>query len=326
MYDFITVGGATRDISFFTDQGVILDNKKDILRQKILAFESGAKIKVDKFYYSYGGGSANAAVCLGNFGLKIACLAPIGDDHNGRMIVENLKARKIDISLIQKIPKAESGSSFILIAPSGERIIFAQRGANKNLIINGKDLLNLKNTKNIYIASLAGNWSSNLKKIFSVINIENGQNVFWNPGMTQLIGGADKIKSYLKKTTILACNVDEALALIMNTEGYRDFNRKVLNNVESLIKIIHSFGPEIVVITQGLDGVTVFDGKKIIHRGVVKAKKCVDTTGVGDIFNSSFAAGWVLYKGNISKAINLSLKNAAVKVTHIGAQNSLIKL
>jgi ribokinase len=326
MYDFITVGGATRDISFFTDQGVLLDNKKDIFRQKILAFESGAKIKVDKFYYSYGGGSANAAVCLSNLGLKVACLAPVGDDHNGRMIVENLKTRKIDISLIQKISKEESGSSFILIAPSGERIIFAQRGANKNLTVTNKNLISLKNTKNIYIASLAGNWFSNLRKIFSAVNIEKGQNIFWNPGMTQLIGGADKIKSYLKKTTVLACNEDEALALILNTEGYKDLDRKILSNVESLIKIIQSFGPKIVVVTQGLDGVTVFDGKKIIHRGIVKAKKCIDTTGVGDIFNSSFAAGWVLFNGNISKTIDLSLKNAAVKVTHIGAQNSLLKI
>ena len=242
------------------------------------------------------------------------------------MIVENLKTRKIDVSLIQKVTKEESGSSFILIAPSGERIIFAQRGANKSLDINDKNCVNLKNAKNIYIASLAGRWLSNLRKIFSVIDIEKGQNIFWNPGMTQLIGGADKIKTYLQKTTVLACNEDEALALIVNTEGYKDLDRKMLNNVENLIKIIHSFGPKIVVITQGLDGVTVFDGRKIIHRGIVKAKKCVDTTGVGDIFNSSFAAGWVLYKGNISKAINLSLKNAAVKVTHIGAQNSLIKM
>ena len=46
MYDFITVGGATRDISFFTDQGVILDNKKDILRQKILALNRVQKLRL----------------------------------------------------------------------------------------------------------------------------------------------------------------------------------------------------------------------------------------------------------------------------------------
>ena len=31
-YDFITVGGATEDITFYTSEGVLIDNKGDILR------------------------------------------------------------------------------------------------------------------------------------------------------------------------------------------------------------------------------------------------------------------------------------------------------
>jgi len=326
MYDFITVGGTTRDISFFTDQGVFINNPADILRQKLLAFESGAKIKVDKFYYSYGGGAANAAACLVNFGFKTACLAPIGGDRNGRLILENLKARHIDTRLIGKVANEESGSSFILIAPNGERIIFAQRGANKHLAISEKDISYLRRTKNIYIASLAGDWPGNLRKIFSVAGGAKSPNIFWNPGMTQLLGGAEKIKAYLKKTTVLACNKDEALALVLNTDNYKKADHEVLNNMENLIKIIHSFGPKIIVITMGGDGVMVFDGQKIYRHDILKEEKRVDTTGVGDIFNSSFAAGWALFKGDIDKAVYLSLQNAAAKVAHIGAQASLIKI
>lgn len=326
MYDFITIGGTTRDISFFTDQGVVLNNKKDILRQKVLAFESGAKIKVDKFYYSYGGGAANAAACLVNFGFKTACLAPVGNDSNSNRIIKNLVAHHIDTRLIKKIPDEESGSSFILITPGGERIIFAQRGANKSLAINEKDVSYLKKTKNIYIASLSGDWSGNLRKIFSVVGGIKSPNIFWNPGLTQLLKGADKIKMYLKKTTVFACNKDEAMTLVLNTEGYKHINHKELNNVENLIKIIHSFGPAVVAITLGGDGAIVFDGHKVIYRGVVKVKKIVDTTGVGDIFNSSFAAGWILFKGDLNKTLQLSLQNAAAKISHIGAQNSLIKI
>jgi len=325
MYDFITIGGTTRDISFFTDQGVIINNDHDILRQKVLAFESGAKIKVDKFYYSYGGGAANAAACLANFGLKTACLATVGGDHNGHLIIENMKARQVDTRLIEKIPHEESGSSFILIAPNGERIIFAQRGANKNLAIDERDMEYLKKTKNIYIASLAGDWPGNLRKIFSVAG-GDGPNIFWNPGMTQLLKGAEKIKTYLKKTTVLACNKDEALSLVLNTNGYKNADHQVLNNVENLIKIVHSFGPQIVVITLGSDGVIAFDGKNIHRHDIFQETKRVDTTGVGDIFNSSFAAGWTLFKGDIDKALYLSAQNAAAKVAHIGAQTNLIKI
>lgn len=326
MFDFITVGGTTRDISFFTDKGILMGSGKNIFKEKLLAFESGSKIKVDKFYYSYGGGAANSAACLVNFGFKIACLAPVGTDRNGQLIVENLKARKIDTRLIQKVSNQESGFSFILIDPNGERIIFQQRGANINLAIGEKDVESLRKTKNIYIASLAGDWSGNLRKIFSVVDGKKSPTIFWNPGMTQLLGGADKIKRYLKRTTVLACNEDEALALILNTEGYKRTNNKVFKNVESLIHVIHSFGPKVVVITRGSKGVMVYDGKKLVSHGVLGGKKQVDTTGVGDIFNSSFAAGWILFKGDIDKTIHLSLQNVATKISHVGAQNSLLKI
>lgn len=325
MYDFITIGGTTRDISFFTDQGILIKNHGDLLRQKLLAFESGSKIKVEKFYYSYGGGAANAAACLANFGFKTACLAPIGGDRNGRLIIENLKARKVDTKMIEKIRNEESGSSFILIDPSGERIIFAQRGANSHLAIGEKNISDLRKTRGIYIASLSGDWTGNLRKIFSVVS-DKGPNVFWNPGMTQLLSGADKIKAYLKKTTVLACNKDEALALVLNTAEYKNADHKELDDTEKLIRIIHGFGPKLVVITLGSDGVVVFDGQKIHQHDIIKEEKRVDTTGVGDIFNSSFAAAWTLFKGDIDKALHLSLQNAAAKVAHIGAQTSLIRI
>ncbi len=324
IYDFITIGGTTRDISFFTDQGIAINKRLDILHQNVLAFESGAKIKVDKFYYSYGGGAANAAVCLANFSLRVACIAPVGDDLEGKFIKQNLQARKVNTSLIQTISREESGSSFILISPSGERIIFAQRGANNKLKITSQHLKILKRAHNIYIASLAGNWISKLKSIFSVV-VKGGPQIFWNPGMTQYLQGVKKIAPYLKKVKVLASNKDEAIELVMTSQQHKHLGRKFLNNPKNLIKIMHSFGPQIVVITLGSEGVMVYDGDRFYRRKIIKGRKTVDTTGIGDIFNSSFAAGMVLFSDDIDKALDLALHNAAAKVAHLGAQNGLIE-
>ena len=49
-YDIITIGGATEDITFYTSEGVLINNKKDLTNQKLLAFEYGAKVKIDKFF------------------------------------------------------------------------------------------------------------------------------------------------------------------------------------------------------------------------------------------------------------------------------------
>ncbi len=324
-YDFITIGGLTRDISFFTDQGIFIKNPQDILRQELLAFEYGDKIKVDQFHYSYGGGAANSAVCLANFSLKVACLGVVGDDDNSKYIIKNLLSRKVDISLIKKSPGEESGTSFILVDPSGERIIFSQRGANRKLNLESSDVSKLKSADNIYIASLAGNWKKDLNKIFSSLNLER-QQVFWNPGMTQLLNGVIPIKSFIKKTTVLAMNKDEALQLIYSSNLADSYPEKYLNKAENLAKLVYAFGPKVVVITLGKEGVVAYDGQQMYRRDILKRKKVVDTTGIGDVFNSSFAAGYVLYKSDINKSLSLALRNAAAKVSNLGAQSGLITI
>ena len=55
-YDMITIGGATEDITFYTAEGLLINNKKDLTKQKLLAFEYGAKIKIDKSFSGFGGG------------------------------------------------------------------------------------------------------------------------------------------------------------------------------------------------------------------------------------------------------------------------------
>ena len=63
-YDIITIGGVTEDINFCTHEGVLIKNKKDVLRQELLAFEFGAKIKIKESHSTFGGGAANTAVCF----------------------------------------------------------------------------------------------------------------------------------------------------------------------------------------------------------------------------------------------------------------------
>jgi len=49
----------------------LIDNKQDILRQKLLAFEYGAKINSEKVVHGFGGGAANTAVSFASLGLSL---------------------------------------------------------------------------------------------------------------------------------------------------------------------------------------------------------------------------------------------------------------
>ncbi len=322
-YDFITIGGATRDVSFFTDQGILVKNKQDVLRQELLAFEYGAKIKVDRFHYQYGGGAANAAVCLSRLSFKTACLSSIGDDYYGQLILENLKKNGVDVSLVKKYKNEESASSFILIAPSGERIIFGSRGANLKLKIDSQDKKVFLQTENIYLASLSGAWQTDLKNVFSAVKSSTPK-VYWNPGGAQIRAGLVKLAPFLKKTEVFALNKDEAIELVLSSLEHCNLNQRSLNDVSKLAKILHGFGPKIVVITLGAQGVFVYDGKKSYRRGIKEEKRRVDTTGIGDAFNSSFAAGYSKWH-DIERALSLALQNTAHKVSYLGAQEGLMR-
>lgn len=319
-YDFITIGGATEDITIYTNEGRLIDNRRDLTRQRLLGFEFGAKIEVEKSFSSFGGGAANTAVNFSRLGFNTATFIYVGDDERSKRIIENFRKQRVKTNLIKKIKKTNTGFSFVLVGPGNEHILFSERAANSLLSINKSDLSKFKNVKWIYISSLSGNWREVLKKIYSIENV----NIAWNPGGAQLKAGASVLKKFIKQTKVFCLNKDEAIELVLSDQKYKKKTKKFFNNARNLERVIKSWGAEIVVVTKGKYGADVYDGECFYHQNIIKEKKRIDTTGVGDAFNSSFVAGLELYKGDIKKAMKLGLKNTASVIAEQGAQNGLL--
>ena len=320
-YDFITIGGATEDITFYTKDGILIDNKRDILRQKLLAFEYGAKLKIDKAYSSFGGGAANTAVNFSRLGFRSAALVSLGRDDRARKILKNLKKHGVDTRLVQRTRNRETSFSFLLVGQDNEHIVFSNRAANKELRIRNYELRILKTAKWVYITSLSGRWQEVLKRIFS----KESFRVAWNPGHIQLDYGKKALGKYLKKTEVLVVNKDEAIELVLSDKKYSLETRQFFNNIRNLLKILKSWGPGIVVITNGNKGAYAYNGKKVYYQKIIKESRRVDTTGVGDAFGSSFVAGLELFDGDIQKAMHLGVKNTASVIAQQGAQNGLLR-
>jgi sugar/nucleoside kinase (ribokinase family) len=113
---------------------------------------------------------------------------------------------------------------------------------------------------------------------------------------------------------------------VLSKKEFKNKPLNWLNEEKNLLTILKNEGPKIVVVTNGKEGAHVYDGEKFYFHGILKDKKIVDSTGVGDAFGSSFVAGLELYKGDINKAIMLGLKNAHGVVNQAGAQNGLIQI
>ncbi|MCH7759762.1 hypothetical protein IID20_05415, partial [Patescibacteria group bacterium] len=90
-YDIVAIGGAMRDIIFYTDDGLILDNPKDPLCEKLIAFELGAKIYIKGVYFDSGGGANNAAAGFAKLGLKTAVILRVGQDREGDALIKALR-------------------------------------------------------------------------------------------------------------------------------------------------------------------------------------------------------------------------------------------
>lgn len=321
-YDFITIGGVTEDITFYTNEGILIDNKKDLTRQKLLAFEYGAKIRVEKSFSGFGGGAANAAVCFSRLGFKAACLACIGDDERGQRISRNFMKQGVDTSLMQKAKEMETGFSLLLVGlGKSEHICFSNRAANKQLKITDHELKILEKAKWLYLTSLSGKWEENLKKIFSA----DGPKISWNPGHRQISAGVKALAPYFKRTDCLIVNKDEAIELVMSDKKHKNKEAAFLNDSKNLLEALISYGPKIVVVTDGHNGADIQEGLRVYHQPVIKERQRIDTTGVGDAFGSSFIAGRELYDQDMKKSLTLAARNSSAEISEQGAQNGLLR-
>lgn len=312
-----TIGGATRDIMFYTDDMVILDNKADLLRKKLIGFEYGAKIYSQKVYLVYGGGGMNVAVGLASLGIKTQSILSLGDDLSSREIVDYLKKRKVSTKLIQFGRNIKTGISFIVnVGQFREHVIFAYRGANNKIDISPAVVKRI-NTPWLYLTSLSGNFKSGLDNIFEHCREKNIK-IVWNPGSDQLKQGLKKLSKYIKDTTVFDVNRDEALELVMSVRG-----KKTKDNINSNLKFLHKYGQKLTVITDGHRGAYVYDGKKVYFRAASKTKG-INTTGAGDSFGSGFTAGLIKYNFDIEKALKLAILNSNSVIMKIGAQEGLL--
>lgn len=313
-FDVITIGGSTRDIMFYIDQGKIVDNIKGFDSKKFLAFELAAKINIKKPYFTTGGGACNTAINFSNLGLKAATIIRVGNDKEGVEAIKELKSHKINTDLIEIDKRLATGFSFLVIGGKDkEYVAFLYRGANDNLeIINSN--LELKN-KWLYVSSLSGeNWENTLDKIKK---LKGNNKLAWNPGKVQLEAGYSRLKKFLEITDILILNRAEALELLSSAGEKTD-------GPEFLLKKIQSWGPKIVTITEGDEGAWVYDGKKNYYQKAYEVD-VVDTTGAGDAFGSTFVAGIIL--GNdLEKSLKMALINSAESLTEIGAHLGLLNL
>ncbi|HLD89301.1 MAG TPA: carbohydrate kinase family protein [Candidatus Nanoarchaeia archaeon] len=300
-YDIITIGSASLDVFVRTKHRYSVIKIK---KEEDVCYPIGTKILINELYQEIGGGGTNTATAFSRMGFKTAYFGAVGDDFNGKSIIDSLKKEKIDF--LGSAKRGKSGFSTILIGIEHDRTIMTYKGVNDDLRFSRFN----QKPKWIYMSSLTGKAFNELFKFASYCR-KNSIKYAFNPSAYIAEKGIRKLKGIIQGCNILVLNFEEAQLLLGNL------------NLNQLLKGLKKY-VEIAVITDGRKGAYAYDGRKkytLIPRKI----KVVETTGAGDSFASGFVAGMIL-KNDIKYALQLGLAEAESVIQYIGAKNKLLSL
>lgn len=309
MYDIITIGSAIQDVYLFSKKFKLLRDSR-VVTGEMECFAFGTKIELDDILFEIGGGATNTAYTFARQGLKVACLTKVGRDGAGEEVKKVLKLARISTDLVVTDKKNRTAHSVIFLAANGERTILVYRGASHDFRLADVNLKKLKDTKWLYITSIAGNVKL-LKRIVDFA-YKNKIRVALNPGKMELQRGFKKLAPIFRKLDIL----------FLNREEVADILRRTFSDENGIIRDAHTLGSRITVVTEAEKGALVFEGKHVYRVGI-HPLRAVDTTGAGDAYGSGFVTGYIKKK-DIQYAIKLAAANAAGEVMKIGAKQGLI--
>jgi ribokinase len=315
MRDVITIGNALIDSFLSIEEGN--DHCRMNKDTGEFCVVAGAKIPLSSADFLLGGNACNVSVGLTRLGLRSGLVAEIGTDSFAHTIKATLREEGVDLSHLLTTP---STSSFAVGIQFGdERTLFVHHVARKH-DFTYDDF----QTRWIYLSSMGDNWRHVYREVPAFIK-RTGSLLAFNPGTRQIAAGHEAIGSALAVADILFLNKEEAQLVVKGEERRakgltQQENRELIHELAAKLQ---TFGPKMVVITDGSHGAYVLDAAgTLYHQGVMPAD-IVEKTGAGDAFATAFLAA-IIYEQDIPSAMRWGALNSAAVIGKVGAQPGLL--
>lgn len=271
----------------------------------------GAKIPFESSTVLYGvGNSANASVNFAKLGLKSGLISNLGNDEWGREVLSTLHKKGVETCMVKLHSGKKTNYHYVLWYKQ-----------DRTILINHEDyeyrwphLSGMEVPKWIYFSSVAESAIDYHDDIANWLRANPSVKMAFQPGTFQIKLGAERLKHIYELTELVALNREEAVQV---TGG--DYN-----DVPGLIDKMHSYGPKIVLITDGPAGSYASDGKNKYFMPIYPdPAPPVERTGCGDSYTSTFVAA--LMKGYpLEGALQLAPITPTNVMQYIGAQEGLL--
>lgn len=263
------------------------------------------------FHTSPGGKGANQAVGAARLGADVTMLGAVGDDENGRKILDSLENSGVDVSKIIVKSDAPTAVGNVLLE-IGETV------SNRIIVVPGANMA-LTSADVDRIAETAGNYDMLLLQLeipmevnLAAAKAAKRANI---PVMLNPAPYAEFPPELWKNITYITPNEHEAFG----------FTGEVCNEISAgrTLDVLRNMGASFPIITLGEKGAAYFDDSgKTLLAGAAEYGQVCDPTAAGD----SFVAGFCLARccgADMQSAVLFANHAAAITVSSPGAQPSL---
>jgi len=302
-YDIISIGDSTTDVFLeLADAEVVCgENKKDCL----LCFDYAGKVPASKATeIDAVGNAANNAIGSARLGLKTAIWTILGKDTNGRQALDVFHPENVATELVETDQNKATNYSVVL-----------NYQAERSILVYHNDreyqFPSLPKANWIYLTSMGHGWEKITADLLTYLE-KSGAKLAFNPGTHQLNSGIDVLKPILAKAEFFILNMEEAQKILGSKDG-----------VKVLLEKLATFGPKIVVITDGKNGAYAWQNNEMWQVPIYPdLGPVVERTGCGDSFATATVAA-LHYGEPIQEALKWGGANARMVVQYVGAREGL---
>jgi ribokinase len=286
----VVVGSLNRDYVCAVDR---LPRPGETRLGEELAFFCGGK----------GGNQAVAASLVG--GVHVAMVGAVGDDDDGRALLDGLRAAGVDVDDVAVRPDVHSGAALIFVAADGENAIVVAPGANRMVAADHVRQVLRRRSPAVVLAQ------GELPLAVVIAAMEEAASLRARPvlNLAPVLALPDSV---LAACHPLVVNQHEASHLLgRDLDGADD----LATAASELSHLARS-----VVVTGGARGAWVAEVGQA-HHVAARPATAVDSTGAGDAFTGAVAVGLALGH-DLAEAAAWGAAVAAYAVERPGAQGS----
>ena len=267
------------------------------------------EVAVESLNAHGGGSAANVSVGVARLGHKVGFVGIVGNDHFGNVLLKDLENEGVDISKVS-VKTGSSGTVFVAVKAGGERVMYTSKGVAGSFNSMDIPLDYIRKTKFLHLTSMVGDYALGAFE-FAVKEVRKSNvKVVLDPGCIFAEKGLGALKPILRHCFAFLPNKLEA-KMLTGKEG-----------IEAAKKL-RKAGPEVVVITEGLEGCTLatrYEAKHIPFPKMDKRIRIVDATGGGDAFAAGFMVSLLEHK-SLEEAVLFGMKVGYAASSREGARS-----